>query len=43
MPVGRGGAYTSRGNFAARRGEYSGVVEDEDELLGADDEGEEDV
>lgn len=36
---GRGRPYTDRGAFSARRGEYSGVVEDEDELLvGSDDE-----
>ncbi|OJD19790.1 hypothetical protein AJ78_00290 [Emergomyces pasteurianus Ep9510] len=29
--------YSSRGAFAARRGDYVGVVDDEDELLGADD------
>ena len=29
--------YASRGAFAARRGDYIGVVDDEDELLGADD------
>ncbi|KAL1960691.1 hypothetical protein VTO42DRAFT_6521 [Malbranchea cinnamomea] len=36
---GRGGQrpYASRRAFAARRGEYVGVVDDEDELLGADD------
>lgn len=36
--VGRGSQqpYASRGAFAARRGEYVGVVEDEDELLGDD-------
>ncbi|EGD96168.1 vacuolar protein sorting protein [Trichophyton tonsurans CBS 112818] len=28
--------YASRGAFAARRGEYVGVVDDEDELLGAE-------
>lgn len=36
---GRGGyqrPYNSRGSFAARRGDY-GVVDDEDELLGAED------
>ncbi|TPX24995.1 vacuolar protein sorting/targeting protein PEP1 [Coccidioides immitis] len=39
MPVGRGSSrpYSSRGAFAARRGDYVGVVEDEDELLGAED------
>lgn len=31
-----GQPYASRGAFAARRGEYIGVVEDEDELLGED-------
>ena len=42
MPVGRGsgaaatGPYTSRGAFSARTQDYSGVVEDEDELLGND-------
>jgi hypothetical protein len=42
MPVGRGagagatGPYTSRGAFSARTQDYSGVVEDEDELLGDD-------
>ncbi|KAJ9228413.1 hypothetical protein DTO027B5_7688 [Paecilomyces variotii] len=45
---GRGGIgsqrpYSSRGAFAARRGDYASVVEDEDELLGVEDlEGEED-
>lgn len=38
--LGRGGAasrpYASRGSFAARRGDYAHVVDDEDELLGAD-------
>ena len=37
---GRRGAqrpYATRGSFAARRGDYSSVVDDEDELLGADD------
>ncbi|KAL2695743.1 hypothetical protein AAEP93_003836 [Penicillium crustosum] len=37
---GRRGAqrpYATRGSFAARRGDYSAVVDDEDELLGADD------
>lgn len=29
--------YASRGAFAARRGDYVGVVDDEDELLGAED------
>ncbi|OJD23332.1 vacuolar protein sorting/targeting protein 10 [Blastomyces percursus] len=29
--------YSSRGAFAARRGDYVGVVDDEDELLGTDD------
>lgn len=29
--------YATRGSFAARRGDYSSVVDDEDELLGADD------
>lgn len=29
--------YSSRGAFAARRGDYLGVVDDEDELLGEDD------
>ena len=29
--------YASRGAFAARRGDYSSVVDDEDELLGVDD------
>jgi hypothetical protein len=48
MPVGRGGAsatgpYTSRGAFSARTQDYSGVVEDEDELLGDDLEDGEDV
>jgi hypothetical protein len=35
----RGGQrpYSTRGSFAARRGDYSSVVDDEDELLGADD------
>lgn len=33
--------YASRGSFAARRGDYAHVVDDEDELLGVDD-GEED-
>ncbi|KAJ5951471.1 uncharacterized protein N7479_009884 [Penicillium vulpinum] len=28
--------YSTRGSFAARRGEYSSVVDDEDELLGID-------
>jgi hypothetical protein len=28
--------YASRGAFAARRGDYVGVVDDEDELLGAE-------
>lgn len=28
--------YATRGSFAARRGEYTHVVDDEDELLGAD-------
>lgn len=38
IPVGRRSArpYSSRGAFAARRGDYVGVVEDEDELLGVD-------
>lgn len=39
IPLGRSGArptgpYTSRGAFSARTQDYSGVVEDEDELLG---------
>lgn len=36
--VGRGGGrpYASRGSFAARRGDYAHVVDDEDELLGVD-------
>ncbi|KAK2871618.1 vacuolar protein sorting/targeting protein PEP1 [Arthroderma sp. PD_2] len=35
--------YASRGAFAARRGDYVGVVDDEDELLGSEEfEGEED-
>lgn len=29
--------YATRGSFAARRGDYTHVVDDEDELLGADD------
>lgn len=29
--------YATRGSFAARRGDYSSVVDDEDELLGAED------
>ncbi|KAF9889489.1 vacuolar protein sorting/targeting protein PEP1 [Aspergillus nanangensis] len=29
--------YASRGSFAARRGDYTSVVDDEDELLGVDD------
>ncbi|PWY65287.1 vacuolar protein sorting protein [Aspergillus sclerotioniger CBS 115572] len=29
--------YASRGSFAARRGDYTGVVDDEDELLGVED------
>lgn len=29
--------YATRGAFAARRGDYTSVVDDEDELLGADD------
>ncbi|RDH29159.1 hypothetical protein BDQ94DRAFT_182663 [Aspergillus welwitschiae] len=29
--------YASRGSFAARRGHYTGVVDDEDELLGVED------
>lgn len=29
--------YSSRDSFAARRNDYTGVVEDEDELLGTDD------
>jgi hypothetical protein len=29
--------YSTRGSFAARRGDYSHVVDDEDELLGTDD------
>jgi photosystem II stability/assembly factor-like uncharacterized protein len=29
--------YASRGSFAARRGDYTSVVEDEDELLGVED------
>ncbi|KAJ5549717.1 hypothetical protein N7535_002346 [Penicillium sp. DV-2018c] len=29
--------YNTRGSFAARRGDYTHVVDDEDELLGADD------
>ncbi len=29
--------YASRGSFAARRGDYSSVVDDEDELLGVED------
>jgi hypothetical protein len=29
--------YASRGAFAARRGDYAGIVADEDELLGTDD------
>jgi hypothetical protein len=42
MPVGRGSGgvatapYTSRGAFSARTQDYSGIVEDEDELLGDD-------
>jgi len=37
LPIGRRQSpYTSRGAFAARRGEYVGVVDDEDELLGDD-------
>ncbi|EEP76582.1 conserved hypothetical protein [Uncinocarpus reesii 1704] len=37
-PIGRSSRpYSSRGAFAARRGDYVGVVEDEDELLGAED------
>lgn len=28
--------YASRGSFAARRGDYAHVVDDEDELLGRD-------
>ena len=45
VPVGGGGqrTYASRQSFAARRGDYVGVVEDEDELLGADDEEGEEV
>jgi hypothetical protein len=48
MPVGRGGdrgsgPYRSRDAFASRRQDYSRVVEDEDELLGEGDEGEEEV
>jgi hypothetical protein len=48
MPVGRGGVgttgpYTSRGAFSARTQDYSGVVADEDELLGDDLEDGEDV
>lgn len=35
---GRGRPYTNRGAFSARRGEYSGVVADEDELLVGSDE-----
>lgn len=34
--------YSSRGAFAARRGDFAGVVDDEDELLGSDD-GEDDA
>ncbi|KAL4971856.1 hypothetical protein BDW66DRAFT_16751 [Aspergillus desertorum] len=41
MHIGRGrsypGPYASRASFAARRGDYSSVVEDEDELLGVED------
>ncbi|KAI2397178.1 vacuolar protein sorting/targeting protein PEP1 [Ophidiomyces ophidiicola] len=39
IPIGRGASrpYASRSAFAARRGDYVGVVEDEDELLGGDD------
>ena len=42
VPLGRGGGggasrpYASRGSFAARRGDYAHVVDDEDELLGVD-------
>lgn len=37
MRRGRGsGPYATRGSFAARRGDYSHVVDDEDELLGTD-------
>jgi hypothetical protein len=42
LPIGGQRTYASRSSFAARRGDYVGVVEDEDELLGVDDE-EEDV
>ncbi|KAI5298118.1 hypothetical protein KEM56_004305, partial [Ascosphaera pollenicola] len=34
---GRQRPYASRGAFAARRGDYMGVADDEDELLGTDD------
>lgn len=47
MRVGRNrdyqGPYASRGSFAARRGDYTSVVDDEDELLGViDAEGDDD-
>lgn len=34
--------YASRGSFAARRGDYTSVMEDEDELLGVEDDEDED-
>lgn len=43
---GRGGGqrpYASRGSFAARRGDYAHVVDDEDELLGIDEDEEDEV
>ena len=45
MRVGRRGysrPYASRGSFAARRGDYTSVVDDEDELLGVEDGDEDD-
>ena len=46
MRIGRGRGYqrpyASRGSFAARRGDYTSVMEDEDELLGVEEGDEED-
>lgn len=46
LRIGRGRGYqrpyASRGSFAARRGDYTSVMEDEDELLGVEDADEED-
>ena len=45
LRIGRGGQrpYASRGSFAARRGDYAHVVDDEDELLGIDEDEEDEV